>query len=89
MPSGHIPMNALCNPAEFLGTQCKITVPLEAIQEMGAMVIEETGPRQCWIADNFKEIADDIYAQIGSPTSTLENAWEVFTAMSDVIRTLE
>ena len=81
-------MNAFCNPAEFLGTQCKITIPLEAIEEMRTLVIEETGPRECWITDNFKNIADEAHAQIGSPALTLENSWEVFTTMSDVICTL-
>jgi len=81
-------MNAFCNPAEFLGVQCKIPVPAEAVQEMRALVFEETGPRECWMGDDFAKIADDVYIQIGSPGLTLENAWEVFTAMSDVIRTL-
>lgn len=88
MPSGHVPANAFCNPPEFLGVQCKISVPMEAVEEMRALVIEETGPRESWINSDFAKIADDTYAQIGSPVLTLENAWEAFTAMSDVIRRL-
>lgn len=81
-------MNAFRNPAEFLGIHCKIPVPLEAAQEMRAMVIEETGPREHWVSRDFAKIADDIYTQIGSPVLTFENAWDVFTSMSDVIYTL-
>ena len=88
MPSGHVPMNTFCNPAEFLGVQCKIPVPPDAVQEMRAFVIEETGQRENWISDDFAKIADDIYLQIGSPALTLDNAWEVFTAMSNAIHTL-
>ena len=88
MPSGHVPMNAFCNPAEFLGVQCKISIPSEAVQEMRALVVEETGVREQWIGDNFAKIAAEAYMQIGSPGLTLENAWEVFTAMSDFIRAL-
>jgi hypothetical protein len=88
MPSGHVPMNAFCNPAEFLGIQCKISVPLDVVQEMRALVIEDTGPREQWITDDFRNIADNAHAQIGSPALTLENSWEIFTAMSDVIHTL-
>lgn len=88
MPSGHVPANAFCNPAELLGIHCKIPVPLEAVQEMRTMVIKETGPRDHWVNDDFTRIADDVYMQIGSPALTLENAWDVFTAMSDVIRIL-
>ena len=81
-------MNAFHNPAEFLGIQCKISVPPEAVQEMRGLVIDEAGPRENWISGDFSTIADDVFMQIGSPTLTLENAWEVFTAMSDVIHTL-
>lgn len=88
MPSGHVPMNAFCNPAEFLGVQCKIPVPPDAVQEMRAFIIEETGQRENWISDDFAKIADDIYLQISSPALTLDNAWEVFTAMSNAIHTL-
>jgi hypothetical protein len=46
MPSGHVPMNIFLNPAELLGTQCKIAVPLEVVQEMRAFVVEQTGARE-------------------------------------------
>lgn len=78
-------MNAFHNPAEYLGAQCKIPVPLEAVQEMRALVIEETGPREDWISDDFRKIVDNAYLQLGSPDLSLENAWEVFTALSDII----
>jgi len=81
-------MNTFCNPAKFLGIQCKIPVPPEAAQEMCTLVVEETSPRECWIGDDFAKIMDNIYIQIGSPGLTLENAWEVFTTISDVIHTL-
>jgi len=87
MPSGHVPMNAFHNPAEFFGVQCKIPVPLEAVQEMRMLVIEETGPREDWIGDDFRKIVDGAYSQLDSPVLTLENAWEVFTALSDIIHT--
>jgi len=87
MPSGHVPMNAFQNPAEFFGTQCKIPVPLEAVQEMRALVVEETGPREDWIGVDFRKSVDDAYSQLGSPVITLENAWEIFTALSNVIHT--
>jgi len=88
MPSGHVPMNAFSNPSEFLGVQCKIPVPSEAVQVMRALAIEETGPREDWVGDDFRKIVDDAYLRLGSPALTLENAWEVFTALSDVIHTL-
>ena len=84
----NVPMNTVSNPAEFLGTQCKIPVPLEVVQEMRSLVTEETGPREHWISDNFRKIADDTHMEIGSPALTLENSWEVSTAMSDIIHTL-
>lgn len=80
-------MNAFCNPAEFLGIPCKIPVPLDAVEEMRRMVIGETGPREDWVSNDFSKIANDAYMQIGSPALTLGNAWEVFTAMSNVIHT--
>ena len=59
MPSGHVPMNALNNPVEFLGIQCKIPIPPEVVREMRAMVIEETGPKENWVSDDFARIAED------------------------------
>lgn len=88
MPSGHVPANVFDDPAQFVGVGCKVAVPPEAVQEMRAMVVEETGPRECWVTPEFKGIADDAYAQIGSPTLTFDNAWEVFAAMSAVIHAL-
>ena len=54
---------------------------------MYTLVVEEISPRECWI-DDFTKITDNIYIQIGSPGLTLNNAWEVFITMSDIIRTL-
>ena len=51
-------------------------------------LVEEISPRECWIGDDFTKITDNIYIQIGSPGLTLNNAWEVFITMSDIICTL-
>jgi hypothetical protein len=82
-------MNAFCNPSELLGIQCKIPVPFEAVREMCTLVLDETGPRGSWITEDFRKVADEVYLSIGSPALTLDNAWEVFTAMSNTISTIE
>jgi len=53
---------------------------------MHALVIEETGPREDWIGDDFRKIIDEAYSQLGSPVLTFENAWDVFTALFNVIQ---
>jgi len=80
MPSGHVLYDALEHPQFHGGLKCLIPVPKEVF-----------GPhegRLSWYSHEFSASAQDAYQAIGSPKISLNSAWDVFCAMSDVIEDL-
>lgn len=88
MPSGHVPADAFANPQLFCGLDCRVHVPPEAIQAMRDYLTEEVGSREeClrWVPDEFDAVAKEVFNFLGNPKITLDNAWNIFRRMSDVI----
>ncbi|KAI0317797.1 hypothetical protein OF83DRAFT_1083382 [Amylostereum chailletii] len=91
MPSGHVPAHVFENPTSTGDIDCSIEIPIEGVAKLREILTEEVGPRSAhldWVTPVFANLASDVYAQIGSPHITLDNAWEVFRSMSLVLDTL-
>lgn len=89
MLSGHYPFRAIEEPTMFAGIPCKISVPREAVEEMRSILAEEVGPREqhlAWVTSEFSTQAGEVYAAIGSPTLTIETAWNVFASITQYIQ---
>ena len=75
----------------FGGLRCHIPIPEEAINELRVHLTEVVGPREAhlsWYTDAFAEMAQAAYQTIGEPAHTLDNAWSIFDALSNVLETL-
>ncbi|KAJ7599776.1 hypothetical protein C8J56DRAFT_999559 [Mycena floridula] len=84
MPSGHVPTHAFENPSLYGGLDCRVCVPQAAVDEMREYLTEEVGSRKehlSWMSAEEQKMAEMLYARIGSPPITLENAWDVFSRM--------
>ncbi|KAK7029309.1 hypothetical protein R3P38DRAFT_3394433 [Favolaschia claudopus] len=76
MPSGHAPADALAHPGLFGGLHCGI---------------QEVGPRDShllWVTPEFDGVATEIFAGLTFNTITLENSWEVFAEMAQVLEAM-
>ncbi|KAK7036921.1 hypothetical protein R3P38DRAFT_2489014, partial [Favolaschia claudopus] len=85
MPSGHVPADASAHPKNFGGIDCRISVPLAAVDDMRQMLTEEVGSRESHLSSfslEFAELAEQVYLHIGKPTLSLETAWGVFQQMA-------
>ncbi|KAJ7578597.1 hypothetical protein C8J56DRAFT_1165555 [Mycena floridula] len=81
MPSGHIPSDAMEHPELLAGKSCLISVPKEAVQDLRVLLMEEVGAKENftrWVSDEFQALADAAYVEIGSPSITFDNSWDVF-----------
>ncbi|TFK17219.1 hypothetical protein FA15DRAFT_711027 [Coprinopsis marcescibilis] len=93
MPSGHVPADAINLPEKYdpNALNCLIRVPEDAQRHTRRLIEEEVGPRDTffrWFSDDFKVMAEAAFISIGRPSATLENAWEVFSTMSDAIKVI-
>ncbi|KAJ7577390.1 hypothetical protein C8J56DRAFT_798931 [Mycena floridula] len=85
MPSGHIPSDAMEHPELLAGKSCLISVPKEAVQDLRVLLTEEVGAKENftrWVSDEFQALADAAYVEIGSPSITFDNSWDVFKLMA-------
>ncbi|KII92854.1 hypothetical protein PLICRDRAFT_104049 [Plicaturopsis crispa FD-325 SS-3] len=91
MPSGHVPIDVLEHPKSQGGLDCRVRVPAEAIAELREQLVEEVGPRDshlAWVTAEFAALAGEAYNSVGRPALNLDSAWDVFSAMSNVIQAL-
>ncbi|KAH8796254.1 hypothetical protein DL96DRAFT_1721903 [Flagelloscypha sp. PMI_526] len=85
MPSGHRPGDAMENPGQYGGCDCRIPVSQDVIDELRLFVSEIMGPREqflSWFPAAFDDMAKDVYEHIGSPPITWENSWSIFEKMA-------
>jgi hypothetical protein len=88
MPSGHVPAHALRHPEQFAGLNCLIQVPTEAVQELRKILEEDVGSYEdnmSWFSEDFRQLAENTFAELSHPAITLDNAWKVFQSMSNAI----
>lgn len=88
MPSAHIPKLLMESPDQAGGIDCLVPVPSAAIQTLRDFVTENVGPRDDffqWVDNEFQALADEVYAELGSPKLTLENSWDIFRIMAPQI----
>ncbi|KAK6988302.1 hypothetical protein R3P38DRAFT_3409439 [Favolaschia claudopus] len=91
MPSGHAPADALAHPGLFGGLHCGIQVPADALRDLRDALSEEVGPRDShpsWVTPEFDGVAAEIFAGLTFITITLENSWEVFAEMAQVLEAM-
>ncbi|KAJ7231516.1 hypothetical protein C8J57DRAFT_1580727 [Mycena rebaudengoi] len=91
MPSGHVPYDALDHPQNYGGMDCRIPVPQAAVDDLRQMVTEDVGPRDAhlsWYSAEFHVLADQVYAEIGRPTLSVDTAWDVFQTMLEPVANL-
>ncbi|KAJ7291675.1 hypothetical protein C8J57DRAFT_1588176 [Mycena rebaudengoi] len=91
MPSGHVPYDALDHPQNYGGMDCRIPVPQAAVDDLRQMVTEDVGPRDAhlsWYSAEFHVLADQVYAEIGRPTLSVDTAWDVFQTMLEPMANL-
>jgi hypothetical protein len=88
LPSGHIPSLLAQDPSSWGGLDCRITVPRHVVDRLRQLVTEDVGPREdhlTWCSHEFQAQADNAHAALGYPDITLENAWDVFQDMLEVL----
>jgi hypothetical protein len=86
MLSGHVPGDAIAHPTLYGGLDCRIHIPMEVVDDLREYLNDEVGPREAylrWVTPEFSHMAEALYKLIGSPKITWDNAWDVFTQMSD------
>ncbi|TFK19167.1 hypothetical protein FA15DRAFT_683052 [Coprinopsis marcescibilis] len=93
MPSGHVPADAINMPEKYdpNALNCLIKVPEHIQHRTRRLIEEEVGARDTffrWFSDDFKVIAETAFSSVGRPSTTLENAWEIFSIMSDAIKVI-
>jgi hypothetical protein len=91
MPSGHVPADVLEHPEFYGGINCRIEVPQDTVHLLREALSEEVGPREqhlAWVTEEFSTMADAVHEAMGSPKITLENSWNIFSQMSNLIEEL-
>ncbi|KAJ7874312.1 hypothetical protein B0H14DRAFT_3083423 [Mycena olivaceomarginata] len=91
MPSGHVPADVLEHPEFYGGINCRIEVPQDTVHLLREALSEEVGPREqhlAWVTEEFSTMADAVHEAMGSPKITLENSWNIFSQMSNLIEDL-
>jgi hypothetical protein len=87
MPSGHVPIDALENPAKFdpNAVNCLIPVPAKILDTIKEHLEEEVGPRAQylqWYSQDFAVIARATYDGLPErPNLSLQTAWDIFELM--------
>ncbi|TFK29207.1 hypothetical protein FA15DRAFT_582881 [Coprinopsis marcescibilis] len=92
MPSKHVPANAMQLPKKYNpnATDSLISIPQEAQDTCREMIKAEIGPKEdyfTWYSTNFDHATHAAYTNILSPPIELNNAWNVFSDMANVLKT--
>jgi hypothetical protein len=82
MPSGVSPKELYINPEAYGGQPMGISITNKDVMEGLQNSIDVTHEEAFhWVSDDFKVAADKVYTEIGSPSFTALNAWNVFQSM--------
>lgn len=80
LPSGGRPDHFYMDPTTYGGQQCLVPVDVDAIDHLLEQSAEGRS-RMRYVDEDFEELAEAAYKDIGSPAIILQNAWFVFRAM--------
>ncbi|KAJ7831208.1 hypothetical protein B0H14DRAFT_3464215 [Mycena olivaceomarginata] len=80
MPSGHVPADVLEHPEFYGGINCRI----EALSEE----VRPCEQHLAWVTEEFSTMADAVHEAMGSLKITLENSWNIFSQISNLIEDL-
>jgi hypothetical protein len=81
MPSGHRPIQA--KRGELGGENCLVPVPLEAIEHIRA----KYEPALRFVDEEFETRARQVYENLGSPSFSRSNGWNLFFTMLEILST--
>jgi hypothetical protein len=86
MPSGVSP-NELYEHPEYFGGRCfAIPVPKDAVDALRSSIKLTRKAALQWVPEEFDTIAWQVYELLGSPTTSAETAWDLFTEMASLMR---
>jgi hypothetical protein len=85
MPSGCTPFELWHHPELYDGKALGIRVRQEHIDSLRADLQVSRKEAFRWVSDEFEAVADNVYAELGSPLLTIQTAWEIFSSMLNLI----
>lgn len=66
--------------------ECGIRVDQAVIDALRGQIPVSRVDSMCWVDDQFKKAAEDIYNAIGWPALSMTVGWSVFSSMAQLIR---
>jgi hypothetical protein len=72
---------------EYFGGRCfAIPVPKDAVDALRSSIKLTRKAALQWVPEEFDTIAWQVYELLGSPTTSAETAWDLFTEMASLMR---
>lgn len=86
-----MPEDVIATAQEDGAINCLTPLDSNAINELREELASKEGEQEkyfSWVSDDFQQVADAVYAELGKPSCTLNTCWDVFRQMSPVLETL-
>jgi hypothetical protein len=85
MPSGATPQHIFTCPEAYGGERYSQPIPSEATLALRNNLEISREEAFRWVSDEFAAAAAEIYAEIGSPSLSLDSGWDVFVTMAPLL----
>ncbi|KAI6002579.1 hypothetical protein F5J12DRAFT_839977 [Pisolithus orientalis] len=83
--SGTSPRHAFTLPASQGGQDCKVPVTQDVIDALRHEIPVSRDVSMCWVSEEFGNLAERIYEEIGCPNFTLHGGWAIFQQMEEIL----
>ena len=88
MPSGSTPNDFFATPGQWGGQDCGIPVDITVVEALRKELKMPHADVYKFVSDDFRLVAEDAYATIGSPALTVESGWAIFAQMKVALSTV-